>query len=139
MIDRQSRDLLAEKLRQFVSGQITNFDLEGIEISSDDAGVYAIADASWLLYSDSHEHKATDRNKISGEARESVARWICFLHTDLEYQWPKMNQAGEVLATFFNKITFGLWGRLTHMNKRINTFAEAGDVEYWPFLSVEVG
>jgi hypothetical protein len=21
------------------------------------------------------------------------------------------------------------------MNKRINTFAEAGDVEYWPFLS----
>ena len=44
MIDRKSRDLLAEKLRQFVSGLLSNdeFEREIEDVSDEDAAIGAI-------------------------------------------------------------------------------------------------
>lgn len=137
MIDRKSRAILAEKLRQFISGLLTNdeFQMETDEIFDEDAGVRAILQFAWLLYSDCHEHYA----EIYGETRDAVARMICFLHTDLEYQWPEYDVCGDVMAGWLNRKTFGLWDRMTHNSreKRFNDFITSGNPDYWPFSSKE--
>ena len=59
MIHRESRDRLAEALRHYVSGQITNFKLDTVKIDKRDRGAYAVSEATWGLYDDMSKHKAT--------------------------------------------------------------------------------
>ena len=134
MIDRSSRNILAEKLQQYSSGWITNDDLYDTLPPTTDRGVIAVWQMSWNLYSDLSKHKATDKYKITGETRNLVKRCICFLHSDNEYKWPKYNFIlDNIYFQPLNILTLGLIGILK--KKKFNKFKSYGNFQYWPFIN----
>ncbi|MDR2690346.1 MAG: hypothetical protein LBB76_11400 [Azoarcus sp.] len=99
MIDRESRDALAQALRHYVAGLITNDDLDDIVVTvlcdaRSDRGVVAVAEMAWTLYDDLHKHRATGKHALDKEGRHEVARWIAFLYSDEEYFWPEFSFIG---------------------------------------------
>ena len=126
MIDRPSRDKLAEALRQYVSGRITNDTLYDIKVDERDNGAVAVKEAAWYLYDDLHEHKAADGFYIDKKDRKEIAIWIVFLQSDEEYIWPKMSIPDFILSM----LTFGLYRKI-----QLNRWKKIGDLSVWPFGS----
>ena len=122
MIDRQSRDKLAETLRQYVSGRVTNDSLAALQIDYEDYGVEAIKNASWFLYGDLYEHKAIGRHHIEKDDRHEVSKWIVFLQSDKEYLWPRPSIVQKILLV----LTLGLY-KFNNPNN--------GEKEAWPFFT----
>ena len=127
MIDRASRNKLAETLRQYVSGRITNDTLDDLDINNEDYGVQAVKDAAWFLYDDLYEHKAVGRNRIKKDDRHEISKWIVFLQSDEEYLWPKPS----IFKGLISILTFGLY-----KNNDSNDLND-GDEEAWPFFKNE--
>jgi hypothetical protein len=128
MIDREARDNLAELLRHLVSGQITNDQFEAsIPVRTKDEGCLLIIDQAWLLYSDFYHHKLTGRHAIKSDTRRDIARWIDFLHSDLEYRWPRHPCSGFLrliaMIMSFGKIP-------EHYDRK---WEASGDFDIWPF------
>lgn len=134
MIHRESRNNLAEALRHYVSGQITNDNLDDIEVDWRDRGAIAVKDIAWGLYDDLSEHKATETHYLNKDARHEIAKWIIFLHSDQEYIWPEYSFM-QIVNWPMNILTFGWWEKMKE--KRWQEFQEAGDHEAWPFSSKE--
>ena len=130
MIDRQARSQLAVCLRHLASGRISNdvFD-ERAPYSSEDRAVNAIWWQAWHLYSDLREHKLTGRDRLSQDTRRAVTRWIVFLHSDLEYQWPDLPLDG-LLGAMLNLASLGHTGRRAYAS-----WSQSGDIDVWPFLT----
>ena len=132
MIDRESRDVLAENFRHLIAGQITNDQFEDRLRKSDDAGVNEVFFCgAWPLYDDLHEHKLTGRWAIKKEHWPIAARYILFLKTNLEYEWPTRTGVKELPWTILSLLSFGLVGRLRN---QIRNTRSAGDPEVWPFF-----
>jgi hypothetical protein len=87
MVHRPSRDRLALAIRRYVSGQITNYALDDVQVDPEDDGAVAVQEAIWFLYDDLYEHGATGKHYLDKLRRKHIARAILFLHSDLEYQW----------------------------------------------------
>lgn len=132
MINRLSRDHLAEALRHYVAGRITNYELDEVDVDWRDRGAGMVQDRAWCLYDDVPQHRATGRHHLSKPARDEIARWILFLHSDLEYIWPEFTFK-QVVNWPMNLITFGWWERCKQ--RRFEEFATAGDFSVWPFVS----
>ena len=129
MIDREARNRLAESLRQLGSGRISNDEFEGRRSdSSPDRAIDAIYDQAWFLYSDLREHTLTGLDRLSPDVRHAVVRWIVFLYSDLEYQWPECPLYG-LRGALFKMVTRGRSGRAAAA-----TWGSAGDVGVWPFI-----
>jgi hypothetical protein len=115
MIDRKARDLLAENYRHLISGQITNDQFEDRLLKSKDAGVEEIFHrGAWPLYDDLHEHKLTGKWAIPKESKPIAARFILFLKTDLEYEWPRTSKLLNFgflfqLKKIFRKDNYSVW------------------------------
>lgn len=106
MIDKPRRKRLALHLRHLATGQITNDDFESSvmdevtygwlpeqyyrakEAKSDDRVIQPILEFGWTLYDDLSQHKLTKQHQLPPEQRKDIARYILFLHSDLEYRWP---------------------------------------------------
>lgn len=131
MIDRPSRDRLAEALRHYVSGRITNDELDAVEVDWRDRGVVAVHEMAWHLYDDLKVHYVEDRLPRHSEARRGVASWIVFLHSDTEYFWPEYSFI-QVVNWPMNLLTLGWWER--RKQRRWQRFQEAGDFAVWPFF-----
>jgi hypothetical protein len=80
-IDTKARRKLAEALRHLVSGVITNDEFEDRLARSQDEAVVAVYEQAWTLYDDLHEHRLTDKWRISDDAKQVIARWILFLYS----------------------------------------------------------
>jgi hypothetical protein len=132
MIHRASRDALALALRRYVSGQITNDDLDGVDVDWRDRGAVAVKDMAWSLYDDLHEHRVGNDIPQGSEARRTIARWVVYLHSDTEYLWPEYSFI-QIVNWPLNLFTFGWWER--HKARRWQQFLEAGDFEAWPFCA----
>jgi hypothetical protein len=90
MIDREARNTLAEQLRHLVSGLITNDEFsDAVAVKTQDAGVRAVEEQAWFLYSDLSQHKLNGGHALSKSDRRTISRFILFLHSDLEYEWSK--------------------------------------------------
>ena len=124
MVDRASRDRLAETLRQYVSGRVTNYALDDLEINSEDDGVQAIKRAAWFLYDDLHKHKAVGRHHIEKDNRHEISKWIVFLQSDEEYLWPRPS----ILKIIGSILTLGFYKPYA---------LEYGEEEAWPFFASE--
>ena len=134
MIHRPSRDRLALALRRYAAKRITNDQLAEIDVDWRDRGAVAVKEMAWRLYDDMHTHKAVGRHALNSTGRRMVARWVMFLHSDLEYVWPEYNfmrAAPGILSAF----TLGWWGR--REGRRWREFLDAGDFEVWPFIDKE--
>ena len=132
MIDREARDTLAEQFRHLISGQITNYQFEDRLRKSKDAGVYEVFfSAAWPLYDDLHEHKLTGKWAIRPEYKSIAARYLLFLKTDLEYEWPGQTGLIQLSVMLLSIFTLGIFGKLVN---RIRDKRAGGDQEVWPFL-----
>ncbi|MFK3737447.1 hypothetical protein [Massilia sp. TN1-12] len=136
MIDRHARDKLALALRRYAAKRITNDELEdAVGRISDDRGVTVIQDMAWQLYDDMYRHRADGPHALGKDDRRSVARWILFLQTELEYSWPNYDfrrsetSLNRFLADLF---TAGQWSKKKQGDWE--NFLGAGDFEVWPFL-----
>jgi hypothetical protein len=90
MIDRTARDALSEAIRALVSGSISNVEFEDrVPRRSRDPAVYEVFFCgAWSLYDDLHEHRLVGKYHLPSKARPEIARWILFLKSDYEYEWP---------------------------------------------------
>jgi len=131
MICRKSRDRLALALRSYVSGRISNDDLDGIDVDWRDRGAVAVKQAAWGLYSDNQHHFATGQHAINDDGKRIIARWVVFLHGEHEYLWPEYS-FNQIVNWPLNLLTFGWWER--RKRRRLNEFEEAGEIDAWPFV-----
>lgn len=129
MIDRSSRDKTAELLRHLISGQITNFDFEEQLPSSKDAAIEAITSSAWCFYDDFEKHKLKGNKALSKDLKKKLARWIMFLYTDLEYEWPPISAPG------LRPLNHSLISRLLGNPAKERKFMIFGEYEVWPFIS----
>jgi hypothetical protein len=132
MIDRPSRDRLATTLRQYVSGRITNDDLDDIEVDWRDRGAVAVKERAWCLYDDNYQHRAVGKHFLERPARDEIGRWILFLHSDHEYTWPQFSFL-QIVNWPLNLLTLGWWERRKQV--RFDEFKAAGDFSVWPFVT----
>ncbi len=131
MVDRKARDQLAELIRHLVAGQISNDEFEGRLPHSKDAAIREIFwNGAWGLYDDLREHKLGGANRIENKHRRDIARWVLFLKSDYEYEWPPYPPKPRLLNLFLSILTFGVYNRLTAKRWRHN-----GEAEVWPFIS----
>jgi hypothetical protein len=128
-IDRASRDQLAELLRQLAAGEINSDEFRNRQPRSNDLAVREVIEQTWLLCRDLPEQKASGRKRLRRHFRGEVSRWILFLETDRQYEWPALATWARVLGFIPSVITFGLfWSPYRFWFKR------QGDFRVWPFV-----
>ena len=131
MIDREARDKAAEVLRHFISGQITNFEFENKMPPSKDPVILAIEDSMWCFYDDIQRHKMKGKWKLPNDTKEIMSRWIIFLHTEEQYQWPDTRFAGV------RPLKHGWLSNLLGKPKKEQEFMQSGSYSVWPFINME--
>lgn len=131
MVDRDSRNRLAQALRHYVSGRMTNDELDDVIVNWEDRGAVAVKEMSWQLYDDMSTHKATGRHHLDKSARREISRWIVFLYSDREYVWPEYSFI-QIFNWPLNLLTIGWWERMKR--RKWQKFAESGDSSVWPFF-----
>ena len=84
-----ARRRLAERLRQFADGRITNDDLvDTIGGAADDAG-WEVLLFAYGFWDDLHEHRLRGEYRLTPMQRRAFARCVLFLRSGLPYEWPK--------------------------------------------------
>jgi len=147
MIDRPARRQLAQALRHFVAGVIGRNEFENrIPRGSKDIAVNEIANESWYLYSDHGEdYWLVGKNKLNPKTRKAVLKWILFLYTDLEYEWPR--EYGFMFFIIFTILIIGLLFESTVTYSFLGLaiyflcilimkiwYRLHGDIKHWPFI-----
>jgi hypothetical protein len=131
MIDREARDILAENYRHLITGLITNDEFKDrLKRSKDFATDEIYFRGAWPLYDDLHEHKLTGEWAITEEGKPIAARFILFLKTDLEYEWPRKTGAKAFFCALLGVCSLGA---ITIIRKAVTATGERGDKEVWPF------
>lgn len=131
MIDRSARELAAEQVRHFINGGTTNFEFECSEPDTEDEAVLAIYDTLWLFYDDLKEHKLVGEQAIPKNTKKIMARWLMFLYSGQEYEWPSISYPGvrPLQHGFISKILGG--------PEKEAKFMQHGNYDLWPFISEE--
>ena len=129
-IDVQTRKQLAQLLRRFVAGLITNDEFESqLPRLHDLAARQVFSEGAWHLYDDLHEHRLTGKHRLDRATRAQIARWILFLETDLPYEWPVIPPFVVYLVLpVVNLLTLGATTRLV-----ASYLQRGGDADVWPF------
>jgi hypothetical protein len=130
IVDKNARRQLAELLRHFVAGLITNDEfVERCPRRCEDLAVrQVLTEGAWFLYDDLHEHRLTGKYRLNVRDRSHVARWILFLESDLRYEWPVVPAGIRLALLPVHLVTFGLTGRL------VQAYAQrGGPPDVWPF------
>lgn len=144
MIDRRRRDKLAETLRHFAAGLLTNREyekqvdhiFEGMgSAQKADLALWAVYGQAWFLYDDTLTHRLKGHHALGVEGRSEIAQWIMFLYTDQEYEWPISNFI-DSLGCLFTIATLGLW-RLIMGPRRARQLEAMGDWSVWPFRNAQ--
>jgi len=104
MIDRESRNLLAEQIRHFVAGLNDNYKFDDVvfDIKTNDTAVKEIRNQLWHTYDDLTRHKLKGKWELNESEMEIVKRFILFLKTDHECKKPSKNTDWSVWP-FSNK------------------------------------
>jgi hypothetical protein len=150
MIDRTRRDELADAIHLFLAGYSTNDDFDDwlteneLFVSTDpsryaDALIGPIVENAWCLYSDTRRYRLVGRDRPGAEERRNVLRWIMFLRSDLEYEWPPQRfvhpfhyQSGPGCLVLL--LTLGLWTPgASEARVRFDAWTTEGDFAVWPY------
>jgi hypothetical protein len=130
MVDVQARAKFARLIRHLVAGLITNDEFEDRLPFSEDSAVHEVYfNGVWGLYSDLYKYRLVGKNRVPREARRIIARYILFLKSDLEYEWPKQSRWQFPVSFVAALLTLGMSNRW-HFKK----FSKAGDIKVWPFI-----
>jgi hypothetical protein len=95
MIDRSSRDRLAELLRHLICGQMTNDDFSdtasNVAYGSEDRAVRVIYESADGLYDDLWTYRLRGAQRLSDDVRRQFSIAAMFLYSDREYEWPEFS------------------------------------------------
>ena len=128
MVDRRSRDIAADALRDLVEVSISNEEYERrYPKSKDDPALWEIFVQVWFFYSDLKTHALSDKHALNDEQRALLNRCILFLKSDNEFQWPR--QKFRPWHGILRLIGFG-----RTLKRREEQEMSIGDKEVWPFL-----
>lgn len=133
-MNRKDRNLLAENIRHYLSGTITNFEfMDRIEPihRTDDKGVRAVESEFWFCYDDLREHKNVGKRKLTNETENHIKRFILFLKSDNEYEW-KDPKFPNPIKWLINLFTFGAYSKKKNEMETQNV--EIGNEKVWPFF-----
>ncbi|WP_428740105.1 hypothetical protein, partial [Sulfurimonas sp.] len=109
MVDLSTRTEFAEQIRHLVSGQISNDEFEDRLPESKDKAIREIFwNGVWGLYDDLKEHKLRGPFRIDKKYRGDIARWILFLKSDLEYEWPPYPPKPQIINILLSIATLGI-------------------------------
>lgn len=158
MVDRNRRLKLALHLRQLSTRLISNDEFEerimedvtygwlpeqyyrSQENKTDDRVIRPILEYSWCLYNDAYNHKLTGKHSLSDNQAKDIARFILFLHSDLEYEWTYVDLTNPIIRFSFTDIlksffTIGQYYRDMNLKRKeeLELMKKAGDFEFWPF------
>lgn len=92
----------------------------------------------WNQYDDHRVYKLIGPNEPTDAKKALLDRYIAFLESALEYEWPLSDfmSIGQV-GHFLNALSFGAIN--AHLaqtrNGELQRMATAGDMRYWPFRS----
>lgn len=120
-------------MRHFAAGLITNDQFEDRLPRSRDAAVKEVRANAWYLYDDLREYRLAGRDRLPEEARSAVARWVLFLGTDLEYEYPCSGEMASLAFDLLSLCTFGLagwaWRRRFRRQKDLWPFFRRADFD----------
>jgi len=137
-VDKVARTTASQLFRDFITGKISNDNFEDQRPVTSDNAIDAIWDTAWLFYSDLEEHRLKGRHKLPTEQKRACIRWLLFLHSDFNYEWPDIHLPGYDPAT---RIETSVWKRIfssdnTLDNNEATQFLSSGHYAVWPFISV---
>jgi len=138
MVDRVARNRFAELLCQFIAGELTNVEYEEAagrilkEAAREDRSLWAIYSRVWYFYDDIRTHHLRDKYALTDEGRQAVGRWIAFLHSDFEYEWP-IGSFISLSGCLLRICTLGLAGLILNpiQERRLQRM---GSWNLWPFF-----
>lgn len=133
MIDRSARNRLAQCIRHYLIGRISNFQFDDqmFDIKSEDFAISDIRDALWMAYDDFCEHRNSGPYAISEQGRPIVLRCILFLKSDFEYAWPRAPLWYRLTRPLLWLVSLGAIPRSLDKRYRLT---DSEDV--WPFQTV---
>lgn len=140
MVDRVARARATQLLRNFISGKVTNDEFEDGCPQTQDRAIHAIWETAWVLYDDLSEHRLTGQHRLTTDMRRICVRWLLFLYSDLDYEWPDIRLPGIDPAT---RIQQSRWRRLLGFPQAAVTsevadkFLASGHYPVWPFASIK--
>ena len=138
MVDIERRKKLAYHLRHLSIGLITNDEFENYitdsvtfgwlpeqyyranEAKLDDAIIRPLLELSWCLYSDLKEHKLKGNYKLDEKQLKDIARYILFLHSNNEYEWPYIDPTNPFIRFSFKDILLSVITLGQYYEKRKN-------------------
>lgn len=131
MVDRNGRDASAELLHHFAARVIANDEYEAradriIQDGDDDPALWNVWLGSWPLYDDVRTHRLRGRWALPRSGRRQIARWILFLYSDREYEWPNP-PIRDLGAWLLSIATLGRCGK-----PRARKRKEMGSAKDWP-------
>lgn len=158
MVDNYRRKKLALHLRHLSTGQISNDDFEeriteyvtygwlpeqyyrSKESKTDDQVIRPILELSWGFYNDTHNQKLKGKYNLSDEQRKEIARFILFLHSDLEYDWTYVDVTNPLMRLSFTDILKSIFTLGQHYRdlkikhkEEFELMKKTGDFDFWPF------
>jgi hypothetical protein len=148
MINRTQRDCLADAIHALAAGLITNDEFEesllrgGILLLADpscclDSAIGPISESAWCLYSDHYTYRLVGQHRLSAERRRDVLRWVLFLRSDLEYEWPPFRLINPALVSLSGfllwLLTFGVLTR-RRFARQFADWQIRGKYGVWPFF-----
>ncbi|HMI61574.1 MAG TPA: hypothetical protein VK518_11705 [Puia sp.] len=158
MVDKERRRKLAFHMRQLSVGLYSNDDFEyniGEDVTkgwlpehyyrsklakTDDPVIIPILELCWGLYDDTRNHKLASADRLLPEDLRVIARCILFLHSNLEYEWPKFDTKSPIFSFSLIDlllILFTLGQNFRNKRKaQLQAYEElkkSGDFDCWPF------
>jgi hypothetical protein len=137
MVDREARRRSRGLLKKLALGRITNYECENEFLdlldSTSDPVVFALY-RTIREVSGETEHVVSNVFFKGGEMRNRLCRWIVFLKTDLEYQWPEDRLAPGLRDLYRPTLFDKLSGRHSRIIRSNTQFFTRGDYSVWPFL-----
>ncbi len=140
--DRPDRIKLAEAMRQFASGTITNRELEkrAVRIGFETDTIFEMTKFTWLYYDEFSKYRLRGRFKLDKTNRQLFARCILFLRSNHEYDLPSFTQADPsrlkiLILNLKCRLTSDLSAkaRLDKLNSDKNKIELAIHDRFWPF------
>ena len=137
MVDPIARKRARDLLKKIALGKMTSYECENgfldLNPGTNDPAIFAFYRTVFEMGGDIDKPLAHLFARGS-EMRKRVCRWIFFLKTDLEYEWPKEQLAPGIKdfykPNWFDKL-FGLHSRIVRSNEE---FCSHGDYRIWPFF-----
>jgi hypothetical protein len=149
MIDVPRRTMLADATHEYLAGMLTNYEYEKRK-SEAAAGLNAFDPLldpmlNHLFYfcfahGDMDEYRLTHEYKLPIARRREVLRWILFLRSDRNYEWPPFQWISGPLVdlrdSLMSLLTWGYWRKRQRRiaDEEFQRFKLAGDYDIWPFI-----